>query len=154
MKKQKSGLKITPDNLREDAKHYRIRFKEPYDNNKYKIEFENVSKLPAAIQRTLLGEIDDKQVTEEIKFKIIQKSDAKIDFFLTAPGLPGETIRVSGKQRDNHSLSLFKNVLYTVTSTAKTKILKYKSAEKIRNVFPITIAKPDTKGRGKRAFYR
>ena len=54
-----------------------------------------------AIQRTLLGEIDDKQVTEEIKFKIIQKSDAKIDFFLTAPGLPGETIRVSGKQRDD-----------------------------------------------------
>jgi len=148
--KAKSGLKITPDNLREDAKHYRIRFKEPYDNNKYKIEFLKVSKLPAAIQRTLLGEIDDDQVTERIKFKIIKKSDAKIDFFLTAPGLPGETIRVSGKQRDDQQfVTLFKNVLYTVTSTAETKILKYKSADKIRNVFPITIAKPGTKGRGK-----
>ena len=150
--KAEKGLKITPDNLREDAKHYRIRFKEAYDNNKYKIEFENVSKLPAAIQRTLLGEIDDDQVTERIKFKIIKKSDAKIDFFLTAPGLPEETIRISGKQRDNQQfVTLFKNVLYTVTSTAKTKILKYKSGESIRNVFPINITKPGTKGRGKKA---
>ena len=145
-----SGLKITPDNLRKDAKHYRIRFKKPYDKDNYKIEFNNISKLPAAIQRTLLGEIDDNDVVERVKFKIIQKSDAKIDFFLTAPGLPKETIKVSGKQRDNQQfVNLFKNVLYTVTSTAKTKILKYKSGENIRNVFPITIAKPGTKGRGK-----
>ena len=33
--------------------------------------------------------------------------------------------------------------------TSKTKVLKYKSIDKIRNVFPITIAKPGTKGRGK-----
>ena len=150
--KAKNGLKITPDNLRKDAKHYRIEFKEPYDNANYKIEFDRISKLPAAIQRTLLGEINDDQVTERIKFKIIQKSDARVDFFLTAPGLPEETVRVSGKQRDNQQfVTLFKNVLYTVTSTSKTKVLKYKSIDKIRNVFPITIAKPGTKGRGKKS---
>ena len=148
--KAKSGLKITPDNLRKDAKHYRIRFKEPYDNDNYKIEFNNISRLPAAIQRTLLGKTDNEDVVERVKFKIVQKSDTKIDFFLTAPGLPQETIRVSGKQRDNQQfVNLFKNVLYTVTSTAETKILKYKDAQKIRSEFPITIAKPGSKGRDK-----